>query len=276
MINPISAFVMIDPKRPQIITYGSPSAIVFQVQKALVATGASLVQDGIFGTMTEAAVKRFQGSERLNLTGYVGPRTATRLDQYLVFPIVGDDGPDEAGPTEHYSLTAPWVAKVRALTGVREVPGSPSSETILGWRATIARAFPLMADYTGDYTNDGIPWCGFFMGYVMASVGIMPAWGPDATDRFMYARAWSRWGTRLDDPAPGCIMVFSRAGGGHVSMLEKLSGDSCYIRGGNQQDMVNVSKKSMDTFVAAVWPPGYAMWQVAGDVSNAIAGGSEA
>jgi uncharacterized protein (TIGR02594 family) len=270
----VSSYVTADPKHPRIVTFGSPKTVVREVQRALIATGAVLVVDGEFGPITESAVKRFQGSEELNVVGYVGPKTAAALDRYLDNPLT----PPPTPKPQPLAEKAPWVAKIRAMTGVKEIPGAPSSPTIMSWKQTIARRFPDMANYVNKYTNDGIAWCGYFLGYCFADVDIAPPYGSSDTLRFIYAKSWKapNWGTKLSNPIPGCIMTFSRTGGGHVAMLEKLDGNYCYIRGGNQQDLVNVVRKSMNTFYGATWPKGWAQVQVKGITTNAVDAGSEA
>ena len=49
---------------------GSRGDIVRQIQRAL-----HLIQDGIFGPITEEAVKAFQREKRLKVDGIVGPAT---------------------------------------------------------------------------------------------------------------------------------------------------------------------------------------------------------
>jgi uncharacterized protein (TIGR02594 family) len=258
-------YVTKDQERPKVITFGSPAAIVRKVQIALNGAGAGLAVDGDFGSATEAAVTRFQASEGLHPVGYVGPKTAAKLDASLDNPIAADDRPNPVMDD------APWLGRMRAITGVKEVPGDADSPIIMSWKAKIAKAFPDLTSYTQTYTHDSIPWCGFCMADVMAESGIRPVNG------FLYARNWSRFGTRLTKPITGCVMVFSRVGGGHVSLLEKMGGrDYCYIRGGNQSDMVNVTRKSMDSFISAQWPPGWKRADIEANISNATAEGSEA
>ena len=60
-------------------------------------------------------------------------------------------------------------------------------------------------------------------------------------------------------------------------MLEKVEGNTFYIRGGNQSDMVNVTTRSWNSeFKAAMWPRGYPVVDVKSDVSNVAPPGSEA
>lgn len=253
---------------------GDESDLVKLIQEALRKDGQELRPDGEFGTITKTAVERFQAAHGLEIDGWVGPKTAVVLDAVLALPAK----PLPPLPLPSSLKGAPWVSDVRACTGIKEVPGSANSPLIMAWRGDIAEAFPEMASYAAGYTGDSIPWCGFGLAGSFARVGIKPPFGRAATQRFMWADSWRapNWGISLAKPVPGCVMTFSRTGGNHVALLEKLVGNKAYIRGFNQKDMVNVSAKSMDTFTAATWPSGFPIVEVAGDISNAVASGSEA
>lgn len=262
-------------KRDKQFALGDVGPTVKLIQQALQHDGQQLVDDGEFFTITEGAVKRFQATHKLSPLGFVGTKTAVALDDVLGLAIHGTSDKPIIVPSTLKS--SPWVSRMRSITGTKEVPGSANSPIIMAWRGDIGKAFPQTAKYCATYTGDSIPWCGFGLGWCMAVSGILPPFGSDATDKFMWADAWARWGQRLIQPVVGCVMVFTRAGGGHVSMLERLSGNTAYIRGCNQSDMVNVVTKSMSQFTAAVWPPGFDIVRdIQGDVSNAVHSGSEA
>ena len=89
----------------------------------------------------------------------------------------------------------------------------------------------------------------------MAANGIRPVFGPTDTQRFLWARAWARFGAPLAEPKPGCVMVFAReGGGGHVALYEGEDATTYRVRGGNQSDAVNVTSMPKSAFLAAVWP----------------------
>lgn len=250
----------------KVVGIGQVGEVVRLIQLALISGGAVLVPDGEFGPITESAVKRFQAEQKLNVVGYVGPKTAAALDKV-----------EKEDTSLDSTLTgAPWLSEMRAITGVREVPGGANSPIIMSWRQDIAKAFPDQASYAASYTGDSIPWCGLVVARCMAVRGIKPAWGSSATQRWMWAASWNYWGEKLVKPIPGCVMVFTRSGGGHVAMLERLDGDIAYIRGGNQSDMVNVVRKGMASFTGARWPSGFKQVRIAGNISNSTDAGSEA
>lgn len=148
----------------------------------------------------------------------------------------------------------PWLAVMKSITGTNEYPGGADNPTIVSWAAEIAKRFPEMASYCAQYRHDEIAWCGLTVAYCMAKSGIRPVFGSKDTDRFLWADAWSRWGTKLAKPKLGCVMMFTRNGGGHVSLYEGEEGDFYLIRGGNQSDSVNVTRMAKSKFTAAVWP----------------------
>jgi uncharacterized protein (TIGR02594 family) len=250
------------------IAIGDDGDAVTQAQQALVAAGHDIDTDGDFGPLTETAVETFQASRRLPVTGWIDTETGAALDRV----------DRRRARLLHASVPgAPWVSEVRACTGVDEVPGSADSPIIMAWRMDISHAFPEMASYTAGYTGDDIAWCGFGLAGAMARSGIKPPYNPsDDTESYLWALSWAAWGQRLPAPKVGCVMVFEREGGGHVAILEKLEGWTAWIRGFNQSDTVNVTTRAMDSsFVAAVWPEGWPLVDIEGDISNAAPPGSE-
>ena len=58
---------------------GSRGEIVRQIQKALAGAGLKVIVDGIFGAITEEAVRQFQMRHGLKPDGIVGPATLAKL-----------------------------------------------------------------------------------------------------------------------------------------------------------------------------------------------------
>jgi uncharacterized protein (TIGR02594 family) len=155
---------------------------------------------------------------------------------------------------------APWLATMRAITGAREYAGGADNPRIMAWRDEIARRYPEMAAYCRGYVHDSIPWCGLTVAYCMAASGIRPPFdSKNEAESFLWARAWVDWGRPEKDPRPGCVMVFARSGGGHVTLLETIDDDHYVCRGGNQSDAVTVAAYPKSALIAAVWPPAAAV-----------------
>jgi peptidoglycan hydrolase-like amidase len=64
-----------EPTIPATVNRGDNGAVVIKLQQELNAAGAKLKVDGIFGPKTQAAVKAYQGKNKLVKDGIVGPKT---------------------------------------------------------------------------------------------------------------------------------------------------------------------------------------------------------
>jgi lysozyme family protein len=78
--------------------------------------------------------------------------------------------------------------------------------------------------------------------------------GSTDTQRFLWARAWVRYGAPLTQPRPGAIMVFARDSGGHVALYEDETDTHYIVRGGNQSNAVNQTTLPKSSLLAIVWP----------------------
>lgn len=58
---------------------GSTGYVVKQIQKALAGAGLKVIPDGVYGAITEEAVRDFQRANSLTADGIVGPTTLTLL-----------------------------------------------------------------------------------------------------------------------------------------------------------------------------------------------------
>lgn len=144
-----------------------------------------------------------------------------------------------------------WLQTMRTITGTLEVEGSTDNPVILAWRDEIARRFPDMASYCAEYAHDSIPWCGLTVAYCMAHNEIRPVFGPDDTDKFLWAQAWKQFGSKVDRPQLGDVLVFAR----HVTLYDGEDGDFYLCRGGNQSDSVNVTHFRKSGCEAILRPP---------------------
>lgn len=101
----------------------------------------------------------------------------------------------------------PWLAHARTLIGTREIPGSKHSPVIMDWiRKLGAKVLGI------NVVDDETPWCGTFMAWLMRQAGLNT---PPIAVR---ASSWGLYGRGLLNPRLGCIMVFTRSGGGHVGL----------------------------------------------------------
>lgn len=140
-------------------------------------------------------------------------------------------------------MTEPrWLTIARGHIGTREIPGPKHNAKIIGW-------LQRLKSWVKD---DETPWCGTFCAAVMQEAGLpYPA-------MFLRARAWSDYGSNLRTThlAPGAILVFSRQGGGHVGFYVGEDATAYHVLGGNQSNMVNVTRILKNRCIATRWPKG--------------------
>lgn len=82
-------------------------------------------------------------------------------------------------------------------------------------------------------------------------------------------------GTRLAAPVYGCIVIFSRQGGGHVGPVMGVDKQGrLLVMGGNQKDAVSIAPFDRVRVLAYVWPPGQAFTNTALPVLDSSAASS--
>ena len=138
-----------------------------------------------------------------------------------------------------------WLTAARAKLGTREAPGAANNPAIMGWAKRLGTKVLGMV-----YNADSVPWCGLFAAQCVTEAGLIP---PPIAVR---AKAWAAWGVPInaDNLAPGAVLVFERAGGGHVGFYVGERADAYRVLGGNQGDAVTLAWIAKDRCVARRWP----------------------
>lgn len=132
-----------------------------------------------------------------------------------------------------------WVVEARKHIGVREIKGVNHHPLIVQMWKAIKR---------GGIKDDETPWCAAFVGFCLENVGIV-------SSRFESAKSYLTWGQKLNGPVPGCIVVFTRDGGGHVGFLVGVTQDGqLRVLGGNQGDEVNIRSFPTGRVSGYRWP----------------------
>lgn len=135
----------------------------------------------------------------------------------------------------------PWIAEARRNIGTREIKGPKHEPKILAWWKAIKRA---------GIKDDETPWCAAFVGGCLEAAGIV-------SSRFESAKSYESWGAPLSAPAYGCVVVFSRDGGGHVGfVVGRDERGGLLVLGGNQGDAVNIKSFDRSRVTAYRWPQG--------------------
>ncbi len=143
-----------------------------------------------------------------------------------------------------------WFEIADSLIGTREIVGPKHNPTILAWAKKLGSKVLGIA-----ITDDETAWCGLFVAHCMSEAGIAPA--PIA----VRASSWETWGSNLraDRLAPGAVLVFKRPGGGHVGFYVGEDATTYHVLGGNQSNMVNITRIAKDRCIARRWPRGVAV-----------------
>ncbi|QTL95534.1 TIGR02594 family protein [Aeromonas jandaei] len=137
-----------------------------------------------------------------------------------------------------------WIIEAHKFLGLKEIKGAKHAQEILDMWKAIKR---------GGIKDDETPWCAAFLGACLERVGIQ-------STRFESAKSYLDWGTKLNAPVQGCVVVFTRTGGGHVGfVVGKSPTGNLLVLGGNQSDEVNIREFPLARVTGYRWPLGEPM-----------------
>lgn len=142
-------------------------------------------------------------------------------------------------------MTEPrWITEAKKYVGTREIPGVKHEPRILSWWKAIKR---------GGIKTDEVPWCAAYVGAMLEAVGIQ-------STRFESAKSYLSWGVPLREPVLGCVVVFTRDGGGHVGfVMGQDERGRLMVLGGNQGNAVTIAPFDRARVAGYRWPePGTA------------------
>ena len=137
-----------------------------------------------------------------------------------------------------------WLKLARADLGIREVPGVADNPVLVKRFASMTKIIGWL------FNKDSIPWCGAIMAWWMNQCGIKPPLAP------AIALSWAKWGTALSKPVPGAVLVFTRDGGGHVTLYVGEDATHYHCLGGNQGDAITIARLAKSRKPAIRWPAG--------------------
>lgn len=137
-----------------------------------------------------------------------------------------------------------WIKEARKLMGVCEIKGPNHHPEIVQMWKDIKR---------GGIRDDETPWCAAFVGAMLERAGVR-------SSRFESAKSYLDWGQLLVAPVVGCVVVFTRQGGGHVGFaVGRDKAGNLLILGGNQSDAVNIRAFPVSRVSGYRWPAGIAV-----------------
>lgn len=132
-----------------------------------------------------------------------------------------------------------WIKEAQKYIGLKEIPGEKHEPKILQWWRAIKRS---------GIQSDEVPWCAAFVGGCLEAVGIV-------STRFESAKSYLNWGDALAGPCYGCIVIFTREGGGHVGFLVGVDKQNrLMILGGNQGNKVSIAPFDRSRVSGYRWP----------------------
>ena len=132
-----------------------------------------------------------------------------------------------------------WLTEARKLIGVREIKGQKHHPEIVQMWKDIKR---------GGIKDDETPWCAAFVGAMLERTGVK-------STRFESAKSYLNWGQLLVSPVVGCIVIFTRKGGGHVGFVVGRDAEgNLLVLGGNQGDEVNIKAFPVSRVTGYRWP----------------------
>ena len=127
----------------------------------------------------------------------------------------------------------------RKNTGVQETKGGMHTPEVLKYWKDIRR---------GGIKDDETPWCAAFVGAMLERSGVK-------STRFESAKSYLDWGQLLALPVVGCIVIFTREGGGHVGfVVGRDAKGNLLVLGGNQGDEVNIKAFPVSRVTGYRWP----------------------
>jgi len=137
-----------------------------------------------------------------------------------------------------------WITEARKYIGLAETKGGKHSPDIVQFWKDIKR---------GGIKDDETPWCAAFVGAMLERCNVK-------SSRFESAKSYLQWGRLLAQPVLGCVVVFTRKGGGHVGFcVGKDAAGNLLILGGNQGDAVNIKAFPVSRVSGYRWPSDVAL-----------------
>lgn len=125
--------------------------------------------------------------------------------------------------------------------GIKEVTGQKDNPKIVQFFADVGHSW---------VEDDETPWCAAFVGSCLEKAGV-------TSTKMLNARSYLKWGRKIAQPVPGCIVVFKRGNSswqGHVAFFVGIEGDYIKVLGGNQGNTVKVSSYHKDDLLGYRMP----------------------
>ena len=141
----------------------------------------------------------------------------------------------------------------------KELPWIVEGKTVFGLHETydkVALTSWLKSDGQRLGDTEKLPWCGDYVETAIKnSLPDEPFEGAVGNNPY-WARNWLKFGYECP-PNYGAIVVFSRGNGGHVGFVVGEDDSDYYVLGGNQSNMVSVTRISKSRLLGFRWPSSF-------------------
>lgn len=207
-------------------------ATISEIQARLVALGfaPSTIKgrpfaDGIWGRLSIAALEDFQTERGLTVNGIADAATVKSL-----FP--------KATAAQLKKPQIPWFDELMRRKGLHEVKN----------KAELSKFLKSDGAFLGDPAK--FPWCGDAVQTIFAIT--LPR-EPMVTNPY-WAANWDKFGIKCE-PTLGCVLRFSRpGGGGHVGLYAGEDKTHYFVLGGNQSNSISVARIAKSRLKSSRWP----------------------
>lgn len=139
-------------------------------------------------------------------------------------------------------MPPPWLEVARSEFGVATMPEGQSHPRVEEYHRTV----------TDRGWNDKVPWCSSFLNWCFLRAGI-----PGTNSGL--ARSWLNWGTALETPRVGCLVILWRddpaSEKGHAGFFLRQDEARVYLWGGNQLGAVCENSYPREMILGFRWPP---------------------
>lgn len=196
-----------------------------------------LVEDGVVGRLTYAALVEYQRRVGLYPSGVADAKTVSMLRISNTTHDVAGEGPEAP------RVVPPWISLARTKMGLTETRD----------KAELMRFLKSDGNTLGDPSK--LPWCGDF---VETCIAVALPKEPTITNPY-WALNWLKFGRPIPENQfyLGAVAVFKREGGGHVAFVVGQDANYVHTLGGNQSNSVSISRMAKDRLQGFRWPSTY-------------------
>lgn len=134
-----------------------------------------------------------------------------------------------------------WYVRAMSYLGTKEIAGAAHNPVIVDFWKSAKMA---------GIKDDDTPWCAGFANAMLERSGVTGT-------RAGNARSFERWGTGLQEPSLGCVVVLKRPPSpwqGHVGFYAGETDTHIKILGGNQNNSVSFGMFPKSRLLGYRWP----------------------